>query len=53
MARFDVVIPPGSEKTYERFHFAPATKVGNTIYCSGVIGGESACADSCAAVFSR
>ncbi len=40
MAKFDVVIPPGSEKTYERFHFAPATKVGNTIYCSGVIGSE-------------
>jgi enamine deaminase RidA (YjgF/YER057c/UK114 family) len=40
MANFDVVIPPGSEKTYQRFHFAPATKVGNTVYCSGVIGSE-------------
>ncbi|MCP3991807.1 MAG: RidA family protein [Actinomycetia bacterium] len=38
MAKFDVVLPPGSEKTYQRFHFAPATKVGNTVYCSGVIG---------------
>jgi len=40
MASFEVVIPPGSEKTYERFHFAPATKVGNTVHCSGVIGSE-------------
>jgi len=32
------IIPPGSEKTYERFHFAPAYRVGNTIYVSGVIG---------------
>lgn len=42
MANFDVVIPPGSEKTYERFHFAPATRVGNTLYCSGVIGADGA-----------
>jgi enamine deaminase RidA (YjgF/YER057c/UK114 family) len=32
------VIPAGSEKTYERFHFAPAYRVGNTLYVSGVIG---------------
>lgn len=40
MAKFDVVIPPGSEKTYERFHFAPAVRTGNTLYCSGVIGAD-------------
>lgn len=40
MANFEVVMPPGSEKTYERFHFAPATRVGNTLYCSGVIGAD-------------
>lgn len=32
------IIPAGSEKTYERFHFAPAYRVGNTVYVSGVIG---------------
>lgn len=32
------VIPEGSEKTYERFHFAPAYRVGDTLYVSGVIG---------------
>ena len=34
----DVIIPPGSEKTYERFHFAPAVRAGDTVYCSGVVG---------------
>lgn len=38
----EVVIPPGSEKTYERFHFAPAVRVGDTVYCSGVIGADGA-----------
>jgi len=33
------VIPAGSEATYERFHFAPAYRVGSTVYVSGVIGG--------------
>ena len=32
------VIPAGSEKTYERFHFAPAYRVDDTLYVSGVIG---------------
>jgi enamine deaminase RidA (YjgF/YER057c/UK114 family) len=40
MTEDDVIIPPGSEKTYERFHFAPAVRVGDTVYCSGVIGAE-------------
>lgn len=36
------VIPEGSETSYERFHFAPAYRVGDTLYVSGVIGtGES------------
>jgi len=36
------VIPEGSEASYERFHFAPAYRVGDTLYVSGVIGrGES------------
>jgi len=32
------IIPPGEEGTYERFHFAPAFRVGDTVYVSGVIG---------------
>lgn len=32
------IIPPGSEKTYERFHFAPAYRVGDLLFVSGVIG---------------
>jgi enamine deaminase RidA (YjgF/YER057c/UK114 family) len=35
------IIPAGSEKTYERFHFAPAYRVGDTVYVSGVIGSGS------------
>ena len=42
MSNFSVVIPAGAEKTYERFHFAPAVRTGNTVYCSGVIGTEGA-----------
>ena len=42
MAKPNVVIPPGSEKTYERFHFAPAVRVGDLLYCSGVIGADGA-----------
>lgn len=32
------IIPAGQEKTYERFHFAPAYRVGDTVHVSGVIG---------------
>jgi enamine deaminase RidA (YjgF/YER057c/UK114 family) len=32
------VIPEGREAMYDRFHFAPAYRVGDTIYVSGVIG---------------
>ena len=36
------VIPADSQKSYDRFHFAPAYRVGDTLYVSGVIGaGES------------
>jgi enamine deaminase RidA (YjgF/YER057c/UK114 family) len=34
----DVVIPAGMEAFYDRFHFAPAVKDGNRLFCSGVIG---------------
>ena len=36
--RFDVIIPPGQERVYQSWHFAPAVRTGNTIYVSGVIG---------------
>ena len=32
------VIPDGQQATYDRFHFAPAFRVGDTIHVSGVIG---------------
>ena len=36
------VIPEGSQAGYDRFHFAPAYRVGDTLYVSGIIGtGES------------
>ena len=38
MDKSDVVIPKGMEQYYDQFHFAPAVKDGNRLYCSGVIG---------------
>jgi len=34
----EVVVPRGQEAYYDQFHFAPAIKDGNRLYCSGVIG---------------
>ena len=34
----DVVIPKGMEVSYERFHFAPAVRDGDRLFCSGQIG---------------
>ena len=34
----DVVIPKGMEAYYNDFHFAPAVKDGDRLYCSGQIG---------------
>jgi len=34
----EVVVPHGQEAYYDNFHFAPAVKDGNRLYCSGVIG---------------
>jgi enamine deaminase RidA (YjgF/YER057c/UK114 family) len=38
MDKRDVVIPQGMENYYEQYHFAPAVKDGDRLYCSGVIG---------------
>jgi enamine deaminase RidA (YjgF/YER057c/UK114 family) len=39
----DVIVPDSARKTYENWHFAPAVRHGDLIFCSGVIGqGETA-----------
>ncbi|MGH7965810.1 MAG: RidA family protein [Candidatus Binatia bacterium] len=38
MSKKEIVIPKGMEHFYEQYHFAPAVKDGNRLYCSGVIG---------------
>ena len=32
------IVPPGMEQVYEKIHYAPAVRVGDTIYVSGQIG---------------
>lgn len=39
----DVIVPESSRKVYESWHFAPAVRHNDLVFCSGVIGsGESA-----------
>jgi len=39
----DVIVPDSARTTYENWHFAPAVRHDDLIFCSGVIGsGESA-----------
>jgi enamine deaminase RidA (YjgF/YER057c/UK114 family) len=38
MDKASIVIPRGQENFYEQFHFAPAVKDGDRLFCSGVIG---------------
>ena len=38
MDKKNVVVPQGMEAFYEQFHFAPAVKDEEHLYCSGVIG---------------
>ena len=38
MNQSDVVIPPEMKAMYDNFHFAPAVKDGDRLFCSGVIG---------------
>lgn len=38
MSTREPIIPEGHQASYDRFHFAPAFKVGDTVYVSGVIG---------------
>ena len=38
MDKSDVVIPSEMKSMYDNFHFAPAVKDGDRLFCSGVIG---------------
>jgi enamine deaminase RidA (YjgF/YER057c/UK114 family) len=38
MSDREVIVPKGFEYYYERFHFAPAVRLGNVLHCSGQIG---------------
>ncbi len=39
----DVIVPESSRTTYENWHFAPAVRHGDLVFCSGVVGrGETA-----------
>ncbi|MEM5458707.1 RidA family protein [Paraburkholderia phytofirmans] len=42
MSKREAIIPAGMEAVYEKIHYAPAVKVGNTIYVSGQIGRDMA-----------
>ena len=34
----DVIVPEASKKVYESWHFAPAVRHGDLVFCSGVVG---------------
>lgn len=36
-----VIIPPGLEAVYEKFHYAPGIRVGDTLYISGQVGRDA------------
>ena len=38
MSEREAIIPPGMEAVYEKIHYAPAVRVGDTVYVSGQIG---------------
>ena len=39
----DVIVPDSARKTYESWHFAPAVRHKDLVFCSGVVGhGDSA-----------
>ena len=38
MSTREVIIPKGMEILYEKFHYCPGIKVGNTLYISGQVG---------------
>jgi enamine deaminase RidA (YjgF/YER057c/UK114 family) len=46
MSKRRTIIPKGMEFYYERFRFAPAVRVGKTLYCSGQLGWDGKAAVS-------
>lgn len=38
MSDREFIIPPGMEAVYDKIHYAPAVRVGSTLYVSGQIG---------------
>lgn len=38
MAKREMIIPKGMENLYEKFHYAPAVRVDNTLYIAGQVG---------------
>lgn len=34
----DVIVPEASKTVYESWHFAPAVRHGDLVFCSGVVG---------------
>ena len=36
--QMDIVIPQGWESMHERFHYAPAVRDGDRLWCSGILG---------------
>ncbi len=38
MSERQMIIPQGMESLVEKFHYAPAVRVGNTLYISGQLG---------------
>lgn len=38
----EVIIPPGMEILYEKYHYCPGIKVGNTLYIAGQVGRNDA-----------
>lgn len=37
----EIIIPPGMETLYEKLYYAPAVKVGDTIYVAGQVGRDA------------
>ena len=38
MSDREIILPKGTERNYTNFHFAPAVRMGETLYCSGQTG---------------
>jgi enamine deaminase RidA (YjgF/YER057c/UK114 family) len=38
MATREIIVPKGMEILYEKYHYCPGIKIGNTLYISGQLG---------------